>query len=154
MEGPGKMTTTFSVKTLSSDDILLLSNVAENVFDNPIDERLAKEFLSDPRHHIVVAVEDGMVIGFASAVHYIHPDKPEEVWIDEVGVSPAHQKKGVAKAILRELLRLGRKLGCKSAWVLTDKGNIAANRLYSSVGGRVDPGDTVMYEFDTIEDET
>ena len=148
------MNTTFSVKTLSSEDLPLLSNVAPDVFDNPIDERLAKEFLSDPRHHIVVAVEDGMVIGFASAIHYIHPDKPEELWIDEVGVSPAHQRKGAAKAILIELLRLGKRLGCRSAWVLTDKSNMAAKRLYSSVGGRVDPGDTVMYEFDTMEDET
>ena len=146
--------TTFSVKTLSSEDILLLSNVAPDVFDNPIDERLAKEFLSDPRHHIVVAVEDGMVIGFASAVHYIHPDKLEELWINEVGVSPAHQRKGVAKAMLKELLRLGRKLGCKSAWVLTDKINVAANNLYRSVGGRIDPGDTIMYSFDTMEDKT
>jgi ribosomal protein S18 acetylase RimI-like enzyme len=154
MEAPGKMMDTFSVKTLSSDDILLLSNVALDVFDQPIDERLATEFLSDPRHHIVVAVEDGFVIGFASAVHYIHPDKPEELWINEVGVSPAHQRKGAAKAILKELLRLGQRLGCKSAWVLTDKANVAANRLYSSVGGRVDPGDTIMYEFDTSEDET
>jgi aminoglycoside 6'-N-acetyltransferase I len=143
----GETMTTFSVKVLSSEDLPLLLNVAPDVFDNPIDERFAKEFLSDPRHHIVVAMEDGLVIGFASAVHYIHPDKPEELWINEVGVSPVHQRKGVAKAILRELLHVGRKLGCKSAWVLTDKSNEAANNLYRSVGGRVDPGDTVMYEF-------
>lgn len=148
------MTINISVKRLSANDIPLLLNVAPDLFDHPIDERLAKEFLSDPRHHIVVAVESGVVIGFASAVHYIHPDKPEELWINEVGVSPTHQKKGVAKAILNELLRLGRGLGCRSAWVLTDKSNEAANRLYHSVGGRVEAGDTVMYSFDLMEDKT
>lgn len=147
------MMTTFSVKVLSSEDLLLLLNVAPDVFDNPIDERLARKFLSDPRHHIVVALEEGMVIGFASAIHYIHPDNPEELWINEVGVSPAHQRKGVAKAILRELLRYGRSLGCKSAWVLTEKGNVAANRLYRAVGGEADAGDTVMYTFEPLEDE-
>ncbi|HET9589349.1 MAG TPA: GNAT family N-acetyltransferase [Anaerolineales bacterium] len=141
--------TTFCVKALSAEDLPLLTNVAPDVFDNPIDEGLTKEYLSDPRHHIVVAVEDGTVIGFASAVHYIHPDKPAELWINEVGVSPAHRGKGVAQAILKDLLHLGKRLGCKLAWVLTDKSNLAANRLYRSAGGRVDPGDAVIYEFDT-----
>ena len=145
--------TTFSVKLLSSEDGPLLLKVAPDVFDNPIDERFVKDFLSDPRHHIVVASEEGIVIGFASAVHYIHPDKPEELWINEVAVSPAHHRRGIGKAILKELLRHSHRLGCKTAWVLTDKSNEAANKLYSSVGGKVDPGDTVMYEFDILGDE-
>jgi ribosomal protein S18 acetylase RimI-like enzyme len=137
-----------TVKVLSSSDLPLLMNVADDVFDNPIDEKLAKEFLADSRHHIVVALSEGVVIGFASAVHYIHPDKPTELWINEVGVSPAHQNKGVGKAIMKEMLELGRKLGCLNAWVLTDRSNDAANRLYKSAGGQVAEGDTVMYEFE------
>ena len=137
----------FTIKILSQDDITLLMNVAEGVFDNPIDETFAREFLNDPRHHIVVAISEDMVAGFASAVHYIHPDKPPELWINEVGVAPSHQRQGIAKAILKELLQLGRKLGCKNAWVLTERSNKSANRLYESVGGEADSGETVMYEF-------
>lgn len=138
----------FVVKNLSTSDISLLKNVAEDVFDNPIDEKYASEFLTDPRHHIVVAIVHGMVVGFASAVHYIHPDKPPELWINEVAVSPSHQRQGAAKAILKELLQLGREFGCKSAWVLTDRSNEPANRLYRSAGGEVGSDNTVMYEFD------
>jgi ribosomal protein S18 acetylase RimI-like enzyme len=141
----------FIVKVLSASDISFLMNVADGVFDNPVDEKLAREFLEDPRHHIVVAVSDGMVIGFASAVHYIHPDKRPELWINEVGVAPTHHNKGVGKAIMSEMLRLGKQLGCANAWVLTDRSNAPANALYKSVGGRPDPGDTVMYEFETME---
>ena len=137
-----------TIKVLSTADLPLLMNVADDVFDNPVDESFAREFLVDPRHHIVVAVSDGVVIGFASAVHYIHPDKPTELWINEVGVSDAHQGKGVGKAIMNELLRLGKQLGCVNAWVLTDRSNTAANRLYQSTGGQVAEGDTVMYEFE------
>ena len=142
----------FTIKVLPASDISLLMKVADDVFDNPVDEKLAREFLEDPRHHIVVAIDDGVVIGFASAVHYIHPDKPPELWINEVGVAPTHQNKGVGKAILNELLQLGRRLGCVNAWVLTDRNNAAANGLYKSVGGRVAEGDTVMYEFETVEE--
>ena len=137
-----------TVKVLSIPDLPLLMIVADDVFDNPVDENFAREFLADPRHHIVVALSEGVVIGFASAVHYIHPDKPTELWINEVGVAPAHQNKGIGKAIMKELLQLGRQLGCANAWVLTDRSNEAANKLYQSTGGQVAAGDTVMYEFD------
>lgn len=135
-----------TIKVLSTSDIHLLLNVADDVFDNPVDEILAREFLADPRHHIVAAIDDGVMIGFASAVHYIHPDKPPELWINEVGVAPSHQKQGVGKAIMKEMLRLGHELGCKAAWVLTEKENEAANGLYKSAGGV--KSDAVMYEFD------
>jgi ribosomal protein S18 acetylase RimI-like enzyme len=139
----------FTIKILSSSDLSLLLNASDDVFDNPVDEKYAREFLADPRHHIVVALVDGVVIGFASAVHYIHPDKPPELWINEVGVAAQHQGKGVGKAIMNEMLNLGKQLGCVNAWVLTDKNNIAANGLYKSVGGRVSEEETVMYEFES-----
>ncbi len=143
----------FTTKILSSDDLHLLLNAADNVFDNPVDESLAREFLADPRHHIVVALVDGTVIGFASAVHYIHPDKPPELWINEVGVAASHQGKGIGKAIMNEMLKLGKGLGCVNAWVLTDKNNAAANGLYESVGGSFSEEETVMYEFKTTEEQ-
>ena len=138
----------FTIKVLSSSDLPLLMNVADGVFDNPVDEKYVSEFLADPRHHIVVALSEDVVVGFASAVHYIHPDKPPELWIDEVGVAPAHQNQGAGKAVMNELLRLGKQLGCGTAWVLTDRSNEAANKLYKAAGGQVADGDTVMYEFE------
>lgn len=138
-----------TIKVLSESDLPLLIIIADDVFDNPIDEKLAKEFLADPRHHMVAALDDGKMIGFASAVHYIHPDKPPELWINEVGVAPSHQKRGIGKAIMQEVLRLGGELGCKTAWVLTEKDNLPANGLYKSAGGKRDAGDTVLYEFET-----
>jgi len=141
----------FTIKILSISDLPLLLNVPDDVFDNPVNENFARQFLEDPRHHIVVALSDGVIIGFASAVHYIHPDKPPELFINEVGVSPAHHNKGVGKAIMKELLGLGESLGCVNAWVLTDRSNAPANGLYKSVGGEAEDSDLVLYEFDTKE---
>ena len=136
-----------TIKTLSSSDLPLLLSATDDVFDYAIDEKFAREFLEDPRHHIVVALADDAIIGFASALHYVHPDKPPELWINEVGVAAAHQGKGVGKAIMKEMLSLGRRLGCVNAWVLTDKNNTAANGLYKSVGGLTSEEETVMYTF-------
>jgi aminoglycoside 6'-N-acetyltransferase I len=139
--------TMFTIKTLTQDDLGLLTKVADDVFDNPVDETFAREFLNDPRHHIVVAISEGVIVGFASAVHYIHPDKPPELWINEVGVASPYHGRGIGKAIMKGILQLGRELGCKNAWVLTEQNNEPANRLYASVGGKIDEEDTVMYEF-------
>ncbi len=137
----------FTIKIFSSDDLHLLLNASDDVFDNPVNESFAREFLADPRHHIVVALVDNVVIGFASAVHYIHPDKPPELWINEVGVAESHQGKGIGKAIMNEMLKLGKRFNCVNAWVLTDKNNTAANGLYKSVGGNFSDEETVLYEF-------
>lgn len=140
----------FTIKTLSPADLPLLLHSPDDVFDHPVNESYAREFLEDPRHHIVAAIVDGEIVGFASAVHYLHPDKPPELWINEVGVAAAHQGRGIGKAIMTEMLNLGKQLGCVNAWVLTDKNNTAANGLYKSVGGRTSEEETVMYEFEPV----
>ncbi len=79
------------IRVLKRGDDDVLMNVAADVFDNPVDAGLTREFLEDPRHHIAVAIDDGRVVGFASAVHYVHPDKPPQMWINEVAVAPTHR---------------------------------------------------------------
>ena len=93
------------------------------------------EFLEDARHHLAVAVDNGVVIGFASAVHYVHPDKRPQLWINEIAVAPSHRRRGFGKAMLQLLFEVGRTHHCTVAWVLTDRHNAAARALYSSVGG-------------------
>ena len=123
------------IRLLRGGDERILDRVADGVFDGPVDEALRSEFLRDPRHHLSVGIEDGVVVGFASAVDYVHPDKPPQLWINEVEVSPGHQRRGIAKAVVAALLSVGRELGCSEAWVLTDETNVAARALYRSAGG-------------------
>ena len=124
----------------------MLEGVAVDVVDDAIQSALATEFLGDPRHHLAAAIDRGRIVGFASGVHYVHPDKPAELWINEVGVAETHQGRGIGKAVVRALLEHGRRLGCREAWVLTDRSNTAAMRLYASAGGE-DAGDHVMFNF-------
>jgi len=141
------------VVMLRAGDEAVLADVAADVFDEPVDARLVAEFLGDPRHHIAVARHARRVVGFASGVHYVHPDKPTELWINEVGVAPPYQGKGVGKRLLAALLEAGSEAGCAKAWVLTHQSNKAACGLYRSVGGREALGDIVMFEFRIQDDE-
>ena len=135
------------IRILKSGDEAILNNIAPDVFDNALQPALVAEFLRDERHHLAVAIEDGQVVGFASGVHYVHPDKPAEMWINEVGVAPSHQGQGIGKAVVRTLLQHGKSLGCREAWVLTERSNHAAMRLYGSAGGQAAPEDSVMFTF-------
>jgi len=142
------------IKILASSDKAILLNVADGIFDHGIDINHTVEFLEDPRHHLAVAIDDGLVVGFASGVHYIHPDKEPELWINEVGIASTHRNRGLAKRILQALLDVGRGLGCKEAWVLTDRANIPAMQLYTSLGGVEAPKDQVMFTFHFTKKET
>jgi aminoglycoside 6'-N-acetyltransferase I len=136
------------VRVLRTGEQAVLASVADGVFDQPIDSLGAARFLADSRHHLAVAIDTGLVVGFASAVHYFHPDKPvPELFVNEVGVAPSHQGRGLGKAILRCLLQHGRELGCAQGWVLTDRSNQPAMRLYAASGGSEFPSDQVMYSF-------
>jgi hypothetical protein len=51
---------------------------------------------------------------------------------------------------LELLFEAGRKLGCTSAWVLTERPNTPAMRLYRFCGGSEAQEDTVMFSFDLV----
>src|SRR6476646_2799547 len=143
-----------TIRILGRLDASMLADVAPDVFDNPVDPRLTAEFLDDSRHHLAVAMVEGRVIGMASAVHYVHPDKPPELWINEVGVAPTHRGLGIGRRLLDSLFERGRSLGCRQAWVATGPGNVAARRLYAAAGGRESPEPFVMVEFELGPDES
>jgi GNAT superfamily N-acetyltransferase len=128
------------------DDAALLARAAADVFVHPVDPAVTAEFLSDPRHHLAIASDEGRIVGMASGVHYIHPDKAPELWVNEVGVAPSHQGRGIGRRVLGVLLDHGRALGCGEAWLLTDDTNAAARRMYAAAGGRETP--QIMITFD------
>ncbi|QIF01006.1 GNAT family N-acetyltransferase [Roseimicrobium sp. ORNL1] len=137
-----------TVRILKPSDAGLIVSAAPGVFDHAPQMPLTTEFLKDPWHHLVAAIDEGRLVGFISAMHYLHPDKLTELWINEVGVAPTHQSKGIGAQLLRTMLDHGRKLGCVNAWVLTDKANTAAMRLYAGAGGVEVEKPAVMFEFD------
>jgi ribosomal protein S18 acetylase RimI-like enzyme len=133
------------IRVLGGGDAGVLSRVAEGLFDRAINPALTEEFLNDARHHKVVAIESDVVVGFVSAVHYVHPDKPAELWINEVAVAPGHRRREVGKRMLAAMLTMGEKLGCREAWVLTDRANLAAMKLYESAAGAATAREQMMY---------
>jgi aminoglycoside 6'-N-acetyltransferase I len=141
----GGLAVNATIRLLGPSDVAVLDHVAEEVFDNPVHPRWSAEFLADPRHHLAVALDRDLVVGFASAVHYVHPDKPPEMWVNEVGVAPAYRNRGIGRALVKALFQRGKELGCEEAWLGTEVDNAAARRMYLAVGGEEEP--MVVYTF-------
>lgn len=136
------------IKILGRGDDYVLRRTAEGVFDDPIDASRTREFLRDRRHHLAVAIDQDEVVGFVSAVHYVHPDKEQpELLINEVGVAPSHQRLGLARRMMEAMFAEAQRIGCGEAWVLTEASNAPAMGLYSSLGGTEGPSDVVMFSF-------
>lgn len=131
----------------NSGDGELLTRVAAGVFDHGINAMRCREFLSNPRHHLAVATDSRVVAGMASGVHDVHPDKEPELWVNEVGIAPTHRNRGLGKQLLHALLNVGRQLGYTEAWVVAERSNARAMRLYTSCGGSEGARDQVMFTF-------
>ena len=131
---------------LSAANADLLDNVAEDVFDEDIvPERLAA-YLAHQTNLMFIAVADGMVVGQLAACIHRHPDKPTELYVDDLGVTPEFWRRGIARRLIEAMLDLGRSLGCEEWWVGTEEDNAPARGLYESFG---DKGHlAAFYEFD------
>jgi ribosomal protein S18 acetylase RimI-like enzyme len=127
------------IRRLGVEDYEVLQHVAPGVFDDPVEPRWTRAFLADARHHLIVALDEGQVVGMVSAVDYVHPDKAPQLWINEIGVAPSHQRQGIGRLLLDAMLAHGRALECTEAWLGTEDSNEPAQRLYRSAGAAPEP---------------
>jgi len=134
--------------TLEKSNAPILNNIAENVFDHKIDLNSLQSFLDCPRHIMLLAVENDLVIGMVSAVEYFHPDKPPQLWINEIGVTPNQQNKKIGRQLLKGIIEEGKKRGCQYAWLGTDVDNFNAHRCFDSVPKKDKPEKFLLYEWE------
>jgi ribosomal protein S18 acetylase RimI-like enzyme len=117
---------------------------AEYLFDHPVRPEWARRFLDTQGHHLFLAYEGEIPVGFVSGVETVHPDKGTEMFLYELAVAEAFRRRGTGRALIRELAALARERGCYGMWVGVDTGNDIALATYRSAGGKDDGTCTVM----------
>jgi len=142
-----------TTKILGSGDGSVLERVAADVFDHPVNRKWTDEFLNDEKSILAVACSGDTVVGMATGFVYLHPDKPLQLFINEIGVSPNYQRKGIGKRLLQLLLDRSWELGCHEAWVATEVDNDPARGLYRESNGREDSDLAVVYTYSRPENE-
>jgi ribosomal protein S18 acetylase RimI-like enzyme len=134
------------IRKVQAGDEALFDDIAEGVFDEPIERPRLAAYLVEPRHHMVVALCQGQIVGQVAAVVHSHPARPSELYVDDAGVAFGFRRRGIARRLMDEILALGRSLGCREAWLGTEPDNQAALGLYEVSGGEPS-GRFVMVSF-------
>ncbi len=111
---------------LSMSDALVAEGCCNGMVNDTLDA-LAKE-------HILVAVQDGQIVGYAygrvaqAQRNMGHVCKDKAVFeIEEIYVKPSHRREGVGKLLCQALLAQGRAGGCHAARLA------AVNKEYASL---------------------
>jgi ribosomal protein S18 acetylase RimI-like enzyme len=136
----------FEVRRLGPDDEEAV-HAARSLFDGPPESRATRRFLVEPTHHLLVAYDGDVPLGFVSGVELTHPDKGSEMFLYELGVDESARGRGVGRTLVRALADLAREQRCYDMWVLADADNAAARSTYARAGGR-EASQPVLLEWD------
>ena len=134
-------------KTLrvTKPDDLLSREIAADVFDEAIDAELLTQFVWQPSHQALFIVCDAAAAAAAAAAGAVvvgqikvqivqSVDQPTSLYIDNLGVAPTHQRRGVASALIEAAKQWGREARAQSIWVATELDNSAARALNEASG--------------------
>ena len=135
----------------TNEDIPAMIKAGDTLFDFPIKEKRALEFIEDPRHHIELAYSNENLVGFASCFIYVHPDKDPIMFINEVSVLKEFRNQGISAHLVSRLNELAKDLNCKESWLATEVDNLPARKSYQNAGGKEEDEKAVVYVFDLKE---
>lgn len=121
------------VRAIGPADAGLFARVAPEVLDGPVVAGRLAAYLASPDHVMVVAISGGVIVGQAAGIVHRHPDLPTELYIDNLGVTPALQRQGIGRRLVETLMERARQLGCEEAWVATEPYNRPARGLYKAL---------------------
>ncbi len=114
----------------------LLDRVAEGVFDHAIDPRRFETYLANPLNWMCVALFDGLVVGMCMSVIHLHPDKPTELFLDEIGTGDDWRRQGIARQLMQMVFDRCDAEGIDEIWLGTEPDNVPARGLYESTGAK------------------
>jgi ribosomal protein S18 acetylase RimI-like enzyme len=136
------------VRILEATTVQQVESVA-TYYDGPPVRTATNAFLGNPRHHLLVALDDdGGTVGFISGVEMTNPDKGTEMFLYELAVAEEARQRGVGLALTARLAELARSQGCYGMWAGVDTDNAAAHATYRAAGGnKPEPCDVITWTF-------
>lgn len=90
---------------------------------------------------MLLAVDDGRAVGFVS-YSFLWPaiGLTSSLYLKELYVSHAEQRRGAGKDLMDGLVEIARKLGCSRVEWTTDRDNGGAQAFYEALGFSVNAG--------------
>lgn len=136
----------FETHWISSANAHHLERVAPGTFDHAIDPKRLERYLADPANWMCVTLQGNVVISMCMCVVHHHPDKPTELFLDEIGTGDDWRRKGAARLLMQMVFERADAEGIEEVWLVTEPDNEAAKALYE--GFKHEREDAVIYHFD------
>ena len=105
-------------------------------------------FFGAPNTCAFGAFEGEQLVGMAYAYLLPRPDGKTMFFLYSLGLLPAWQNKGIGTRFMSWLADYARDIECSELFVITDKGNHRACRIYEKAGGKNDYEDEIVYVID------
>lgn len=129
---------------ITSANTAPLNDIAPDVFDAPIAaDRLAR-FLQATGHALFVATEESRVVAQGRGMIHHSPDEAPVLYIDNFGVAPTHQRRGIGTRLFVALRAWAKDHGATTVWLATETDNEPAKAFYAALG--LDPTTVVYFE--------
>jgi ribosomal protein S18 acetylase RimI-like enzyme len=135
------------IRRLAPDDTDLLMAAAP-LLDRPPHREAARAFLADAHNYFILATVEGEPAGFIRAHALDQFDTPRpQFFLYEIGVDPAFQRRGIARALIETLHHHARALGAEEDFVITNPSNGPAMALYRATGGVQDEEEAIVFVY-------
>ncbi len=118
------------LRAMQWPDITEVHAIETSVF--AVDDWSVEQFwseLAQPTRHYVVAVDDGVIVGYAGCFVL-----PPDADVQTIAVSPASTGRGVGTALLQWLVACARRSGCAQLLLEVRADNAKAIGLYERAG--------------------
>jgi ribosomal protein S18 acetylase RimI-like enzyme len=99
----------------------------------PLDATALRDVVSSPAVTVLLAKNDGLIVGTTSLVVFRIPTGVR-AWIEDVIVDSAAGHQGIGKALVREAVDRAQQAGARSVDLTTRPSRVAAGNLYEKVG--------------------
>ncbi|MBQ7896448.1 MAG: ribosomal protein S18-alanine N-acetyltransferase [Oscillospiraceae bacterium] len=106
-----------------------LEQLEKQCFSSPWTAQMLETQLPDDKHVFIVAESDGMVLGYVGMMYVL-----DEGYISNVAVGPEYRRKGIADALIKELVLRCELLDLSFVTLEVRQSNDAARALYSKHG--------------------
>jgi GNAT superfamily N-acetyltransferase len=91
---------------------------------------------ADPRQTLLVAIEDGRVVGTAAFIlvpNLSHVGQPYAI-VEDVVVDAVQRGQGVGEALMRRTIEMAREAGCYKLALTSNRSRSDAHRFYERLG--------------------
>ena len=132
------------IERLGAAHLPFALRIAPEVFDHPLDPAHLAAIVEAPDHLLLIARNGDHVIGQCCASLHRHPDAPSDLYVENLGVTPDWQRRGVATDLVHAAKDWGRERGATALWIATEVDNAPARALYRDLDLKELP--CVMFE--------